>query len=127
MKILDYMISRGQEVMSDELTELKNISKILALVNAKAIETELLNYATTKDRKRVWVLIDGQRVSKEIAELIGITERGVNKILKIFETAELIENPRGEPPKRLLNYVPPSWLELVNIEVSRKETRTRES
>ena len=102
--------------MSDELTELKNISKILALVNAKAIETELLNYATTKDRKRVWVLINGQRASKELAELIGITERGVNKILKIFETADLIENPRGEPPKRLLNYVPPSWLELVEVE-----------
>ena len=113
--------------MNDELAELKNISKILALVNAKTIETELLNYATTKDRKRVWVLINGQRVSKEIAELIGITERGVNKILKVFETAELIENPRGKPPKRLLNYVPPSWLELVEVETrSQKEEKLEE-
>jgi DNA-binding MarR family transcriptional regulator len=102
--------------MNDELAELKKISRILALVNAKAIETELLKYATTKDRKKVWVLINGQRGSREIAELIGITKRGVNKILKVFETATLIENLKKQPPKRLLDYVPPSWIKLVKVE-----------
>ena len=107
--------------MSDKLAELKKISKILVLANAKVIETELSKYATTKDRKRVWVLIDGQIVSKEISELIGITERGVNKILKVFETAELIKNPRGKASKRLLDHVPASWLELVKVGVSKEE------
>lgn len=37
--------------MGDELTELRKISKILILANAKAIETELSNYATTDERK----------------------------------------------------------------------------
>ena len=112
--------------MSDELAELKKISKILALVNAKAIEVELSKYATTKERKRVWVLIDGQRGSREISKLIGITERGVNKILRVFETAELIENLWGKPPKRLLDYVPASWLELVRVEVSKEEEEKSE-
>lgn len=113
--------------MSEELNELRQISKILTLVNAEAIEIELSKYATTKDRKRVWVLIDGQRVSKEISKLIGITERGANKILKVFETAGLIENPRAKPPRRLLDHVPASWLELVEVRVPEEEQRSEKA
>lgn len=107
--------------MRDELVQLKKISKILILANAKAIESELSKYATTDERKKIWVLIDGQTMSKDIAQSIGITKRGVDKFLKTLEIAELIENPRGEAPKRLLDYVPPSWLELVKVEVPKKK------
>jgi len=112
--------------MSDELTELRKISKILILANAKAIEDELSKYATTDERKKVWVLIDGKRMSKDIAEAAGIKRRAVDLFLKILANAELIENPRGKPPKRLLDYVPSSWLELIKIEVPKKEEQKLE-
>lgn len=107
--------------MSKELVELKKISKILILANAKAIENELSKYATTDERKKIWVLMDGQKMSKDIAKSIGISTRAVDIFLKILETAELIENPRGEAPRRLLDYVPPSWLELVKVEVPKEK------
>lgn len=103
--------------MSDELSELKEISKILILANAGLVENELSKYATTDDRKRIWVLIDGKKMSKKIAESIGVTERGVDKFLKTLVMAELIENPRGKPPKKIINYVPPTWLELIKVEI----------
>jgi hypothetical protein len=112
--------------MGDELTELRKISKILILANAKAIETELSNYATTDERKKVWVLIDGKRMSKEIAQSAGIKRRAVDLFLKTLESAELIENPRGHPPKRILDYVPASWLELIKVEVPKEEEQKSE-
>lgn len=99
--------------MSDELVELRKISKILTLANAETIENELSKYATTDERKKIWVLIDGKRMSKEIAESIKITIRSVDRFLKVLESGELIENPWGKPPKRILDYVPASWIELV--------------
>ena len=102
--------------MSDELSELKKISKILTLANAGLIENELSKYATSDDRKRIWVLIDGQRMSKKIAESIGVTQRGVDIFLKALAIAELIENPRGKPPKKIIDYVPATWLKLIKIE-----------
>lgn len=107
--------------MSNELAELKKISKILILANARVLEDELSKYATSDDRKKVWVLIDGKRMSKEIAKSIGIKRRAVDTFLKILERAELIENPRGKPPKRTVDYVPPAWLELIKVEVPKEE------
>lgn len=112
--------------MSDELVELKKISKILILANAKTIEVELSKYATTDDRKRIWVLIDGQKMSKDIAQSIGISTRAVDIFLKVLENAELIESPWGKPPKKMLDYVPASWLELIKVEVPKEKEPSKE-
>lgn len=107
--------------MSEELTELKKISKILTMVNAKTIENELAKYATTDERKRIWVLIDGKRMSKDIATSSGVTRRAVELFLKSLETAELVESPWGKPPKRKLDFVPAPWLDLIKPEEVKPE------
>ena len=104
--------------MGEELSELRKISKILILANSKAIETELSKYATSDERKKIWVLINGERMSKDIAQLIGVTVRTVDKFLNILANAELIVNPWGKPPEKTIDYVPPTWVELVKIEPS---------
>jgi len=70
--------------MSDELAEPRKISRILTLANAKAIEDKLGEYATTDNRKKIWVLIDGKRMPDEIAKSIGITTRSVDRFLKLL-------------------------------------------
>jgi len=103
--------------MSDELKELKQITKILMLANAEILKNELKQYATTDNRKIIWVLIDGTRMSKDIARSIrDITEDAVNKFLQLLEKANLIENPPRKPPVKLLDYVPPEWLALFEKE-----------
>ena len=93
--------------------ELKKISKILLLAHASVVEAELGKIATSDGRKKMWVLIDGIRMPKDIAGLLKITERAVRYFLDSLLTAGFIENPRGQPPKRILDYVPPSWIELI--------------
>lgn len=102
--------------MSAELLELKKISKILIMANAKIIETELSKYATTGERKKVWVLIDGNRSVNDLIHDADLKQRTLYDFLKILESAELIEFPHGKPPKKTLDFVPASWLDLVTME-----------
>jgi len=96
------------------LVELKKICKILTLAHGDAIERELGKIANTEKRKVMWVLMDESRMTKDIASVIGVTEEAVNKFLRELSLAELAENPRGRPPRRLINYIPPSWIDLLN-------------
>ena len=108
------------------LTELKKISKLLTLAHGDALEKELEKIANTEKRKVMWVLIDGTRMTKEIAEFIGVTERGVNKFLRELSLAEFAENPRGKPPRRLIDYVPPSWINLLEKYVKKEKGEKNE-
>jgi DNA-binding MarR family transcriptional regulator len=102
--------------MSDELVELKRISKILTLANATILEKELEKYATTPERKKVWVLINGERSPDDLIAGSGMKQAGVYKFLKILSDADLIETPHGNPPKKKLELVPASWLDLFEAE-----------
>ena len=106
--------------MSSEpvLRELQKISKILMLANAEIVENELSKIASTEDRKKMWVLIDGQRMPKEIADTVGVTPMAVSYFLSSAVTAGLIEYIQGTPPRRILDYVPPAWIEATGSAVT---------
>jgi len=95
------------------LEELRKISKLLTLIHGDTIERELGKIANTEKRKVMWVLIDGHRMSRDIARIVKVTERAVNKFLREMAMAGFVENPRRKPPKRIIDYVPPSWIELA--------------
>ena len=108
------------------LNELKKISKIITISNAPTIEKELSNYATSEDRKKIWVLIDGNRQADDIVKISGLTQAPVYKFLKILEDSGLIERQRGKPPKRLLDYVPADWVELVQTDFKSSENEQQQ-
>lgn len=111
--------------INDEiLKELKKVSKILIISNGKNLEEELSKYATSEDRKKIWVLINGKNQSNEIALTIGITKRAVDIFLKILEDASLIERPYNKPPIRILDYVPAEWASMVQTEIISSEEIT---
>ncbi|MHA1227860.1 MAG: hypothetical protein ACTSPV_14025 [Candidatus Hodarchaeales archaeon] len=81
--------------MSNEeiINELKNISRLLILSNSEKIKAEIEKIATNDERKIIWVLLNGKNDNKGIAERVGITERSVRRTIKLFEEAELVDNP----------------------------------
>ena len=95
------------------LDELKKIAKILSLAHAATVEKEIEKLASSEARKRIWVLIDGTRMPKDIAKEVSVTEQAVYYFLNALAAAGLAENPRGKPPRRVLEYVPPSWIEIA--------------
>lgn len=101
------------EQQDPTLRELKLILKVLILANAGAIERELSKIATTNERKKMWVLIDGKRMPKDIADQAGVTPMAVSNFVNAGVAAELIEYVKGKPSRRILDYVPPEWISLV--------------
>jgi len=93
--------------------ELEKISKILLLAHGEQLELELGRIATTNDRKKIWALIDGTSGPEEISKQTKLSVGSIRNFLTTLEKAELIENPYGKPPRRLIGYVPPSWIDLV--------------
>jgi len=97
------------------LSELQKMSKVLVLANAKVIEAELSKIASTNERKKMWVLIDGNRMPKDIADQVKVTPMAVSNFLTAAVAAGFIEYSRGKPPRRTLDYVPPAWIELAKL------------
>ena len=95
------------------LRELKVISKILLLSNSQAVKKEIEKICTSDGRKRMWVLADGNRMPAAIATEAKVTSMAVSTFLNAGESAGLIQYKRGEPPRRILDYVPPEWIELT--------------
>jgi len=112
--------------MSDELVELRKISKILTLVNAEVLEKELAKYATTSERKKIWVLINGERMPDDLVQGSGMKQRSVYDFLKILSNADLIENPYGKAPKKKLNFIPASWLDLQPQSEEKKQEEKKD-
>lgn len=46
--------------------------------------------------------------------------------MTVLKKAELIENPYGKPPKRLIDYVPPKWVELLKLPEEKTKEKTAE-
>jgi hypothetical protein len=99
----------------ETLKELRLIRKVLILSNSDTIEKEISKVATTDDRKKMWVLIDGKSMPRDIAVAIGVTRRAVTYFLENASTAGFIEYTPHSPPKKILDYVPQKWIGLVEV------------
>lgn len=97
---------------SMELKELQKIAKILILTNAAQIEKELEKVASTPERKRIWVCMDGASSQPTIATKAGVNQSAVSRFLDAAVAVGLAEYQKPSPPRRILDYVPPKWLEL---------------
>jgi len=95
------------------LRELKTISKILLLSNSQAVKKEIEKITNSVARKKMWVLTDGTHMPKTIADEAKVTQAAVSYFLTVGVAAGLIQYNRGEPPKRIIDYVPPEWVELI--------------
>ena len=109
------------------LREIRNMSRVLLLANAKVIEVELTKIATTNERKKMWVLMDGTRKPKDIAALVKVTPMAVSYFLSAGVAANLVDYRPGEAPRRAIDYVPPLWIDLARLPQAEGQAPTSES
>ena len=105
--------------MSNEhiLNELKGIKAILAFSNSKIIEQRLSEIIKTKPRRLMWIYCDGTRSQTEIAELVGVSQPAVSYFLTEAKLAGIVDYSQGKEPFKVLDYVPPAWLDLVGDKI----------
>lgn len=97
------------------LREIRNMSRVLLLANAKVIETELAKIATTNERKKMWILMDGTRKPKDLAGMVKVTPMAVSYFLSAGVAAKLVDYHPGDAPRRAIDYVPPAWIDLARL------------
>jgi len=97
------------------LKELKMITKILLFSNAVSVEAEIAKVANNDGRKKMWVLMDGIKMPKELASKANVTSMTASNFLNSALTVDLIEYTPRRPPRRKLDYIPPSWLNLIEL------------
>jgi len=109
----------------DTLKELQKITKLLTFAYSEKIEAELSKVANTDNRKMMWVLIDGMRGAPDIAKIVNVSGRAVRDFLNAAKSAGFIEYQRNNPPVKLIDYIPPAWIELLpespEVEVEENE------
>ena len=96
-----------------ELRELRTITRILLLSNSQAVKKEIEKICTSDGRKKMWVLCDGRHMPKDKEAEAGLSVGPISTFLNAGVAAGLIQYEKGEPPRRLLDYVPPEWIELI--------------
>lgn len=103
----------GQDPMQKILDELRKMNKVMTLVNGDKIETQLAKFATTPERKKIWALMDGTRDMGELIRASGLKQAPVYKFVTALENAQLVQRAHGQPPIRVVDFVPAEWAELA--------------
>lgn len=99
----------SESVEREMLAELIKIRELLERNAQNQLREDLESVATTKERKRVWVLCDGVKSTSEIAEQIGISQRTVQIFINELQDKDLIVIEKRGYPKRKYDYIPSEW------------------
>ncbi|MHA1971605.1 MAG: hypothetical protein ACTSW1_01360 [Candidatus Hodarchaeales archaeon] len=92
---------------------LKGIQRTLSIANAERIDAYLNEVITTENRRKMWIMLDGERMPNQIAEESGVSSMAVSLFLKTVLEANLVIYDKGSPPKRLIDHIPADWLNLT--------------
>ena len=86
--------------LNAKLDEIVRLVRIIALPRVKEfkghIESKFLN---TKERKKMYELIDGQRTMGEIAERVNVSHEAVRLFVKDLDAEKLIQIEKMRSPR----------------------------
>lgn len=91
--------------------EISIIKGIFVVSNYDSIVNNLQKVFTTKDRKLMWIYLDGKKTQYDIAKLVGKTQAAVSLFISHGKEFGLIDDSEGQA-KKTINIIPSSWLDL---------------
>jgi len=115
------MISMTEKMIIGLYDEIVKIRQLLEMQVRGSIRKELENILTTKERRIVWALCDGETDTKTIANRTGLSLRAVQITLKDLQDSNFIVAAKRGYPKRQFDYVPSEWRTNKEKEVEESE------
>jgi len=104
--------------MSEEhkelLFELRSIKRTLNIAHSQQIDTYLNDIIKSENRRKMWIAIDGEKMSNEIAEEANVTPMAVSNFLKLVSELSLVQYRQGNPPKKIIDHIPAEWVKENN-------------
>jgi DNA-binding transcriptional ArsR family regulator len=100
-----------EEILEAIFDELIRIRRTLEFMIEDRFKIYLSEVASSPERQRIWMLLDGLTSTTDIADTLGITQRSVQRFVKILGNHNLVDLRRRGYPKRNINYTPQEWLD----------------
>lgn len=76
------------------------------------IKDKIEKVASTPQRRKMWILSDGENSSSEIAKKVKVSKRSVRYFMNEGKKAGIIIVVKRGYPKRKIDYIPENWKEL---------------
>lgn len=103
---MNSLASETQEKIFEELVKIRGLLERMA---REGLKRELEEIATTTERRKIWVLLDGVSGTDEIAVKANVSQRAVQIFVKNLMDADLITLEKRGYPKRKFDFVPSNW------------------
>ena len=98
-------------------TRLEGIYRLLEIQTRPQLEDAVRKIATTRERRKIWILSDGLRKTDDIARLSVTAVRTVQLFVQEADRAGLMDSSRRGYPKRRFETIPSDWAaEIQEIE-----------
>lgn len=96
---------------------LEGIYRLIELQTRPQLEAAIQRLSTTKERRKTWILSDGQRRTEEISRLSGSALRTVQVFIQEAERVGLMDTSRRGYPRRRFDVIPSDWMaEIAEVE-----------
>jgi hypothetical protein len=96
---------------------LKALRKLKELELRGPITNELVVFASSNERKKMWILSDGVASTIEIAKQVGVSPRAVQYYVQDGLKAGFLRLDRRGYPSRTIDWIPPEWERILGGKV----------
>ena len=105
------MADKNEEVeLLREISEsLKVIRKLTEIQLHGPIKDELSKFASSAERRKLWILCDGTTTTIEMSKKIGVSPRAVQYFVQDGLKAGFLRVDRRGYPSRTIDWTPPEW------------------
>ncbi len=97
-------------ILQEMATRLDGIYRLIELQTRPQLEAAIQKLATTKERRKIWILSDGQRKTDEISRLGGSALRTVQVFVQEADRSNLMDTSRRGYPRRRFDVIPLNWV-----------------
>jgi hypothetical protein len=111
------------ELLREINENLKVIRKLTEMQLRGPIKDELTKFASSTERRKMWMLCDGALSTIEMSKRIGVSPRAVQYFVQDGLTAGFLRVDRRGYPSRTIDWTPPEW-ERVPGEKPKEESKT---
>jgi len=94
-------------------TRLEGIYRLLEIQTRPQLEDAVRKIATTRERRKIWILSDGLRKTDDIARLSVTAVRTVQLFVQEADRAGLMDSSRRGYPKRRFETIPAAEIQEI--------------
>jgi len=99
----------AEKMLMNLYDEIVKIRQLLEISLKDDLVKELEKVLSTKERKMIWALSDGETDTRTISWRTGLSIRAVQVAVRQLQEADLMVVERRGFPKRRFEYVPFEW------------------